>query len=75
MKTRYRAAGSVRGSCGHAHLSVVAAYKCAQKDQRDCASLPGGNAYSDRHVVRMDGQPLDEHEREQMYAYMDAHPS
>lgn len=46
--TYYEARGSVRGACGHKHQSEKAAHACAQKDQRDCARLPGGNSYSDR---------------------------
>jgi hypothetical protein len=51
----YEAVGSVRGGCGHAHRSPYAAHGCALEDRRACASLPGGNAYSDRLVRRSDG--------------------
>jgi hypothetical protein len=55
--TTYQADGSVRGSCGHNHKTAGAAWRCANRDQHDCGNL-GGGAYSDRAVVRSDGEPL-----------------
>lgn len=62
----YEARGSVRGSCGHKHRTIGAAHACAEKDRRDCAGLPGGNAYSDREVCRVDGAELDRSERAEL---------
>ncbi len=61
MKT-YHAIGSVRGSCGHQHRTIAAAYRCVMRDRNDCASLPGGHSYSDREAKRIDGQELNEAE-------------
>ena len=60
--TRYFCNGDVRSDCGHAHRSIGAALACLQRDQRACGGLPGGSSYSDRHVVRTDGEPLSEAE-------------
>ena len=57
MKTTYHAIGSVRGSCGHTHLTPESAARCAQRDSRACHRL-GGGAYSDRGVERIDGQAM-----------------
>ncbi len=46
----YTTWGSVRGDCGHAHKTVKKAMACLQRDRNDCASLPGGNCYSDREI-------------------------
>jgi hypothetical protein len=62
--------GSVRGSCGHAHRSLETACKCLRQDQRNCKSLGG---YSDRDVVRNDGQQLDDSEQEYVYYYLTDH--
>ncbi len=54
MKVRYTTVGSVRGTCGHNHLTVEAAARCGAKDDRGCA-VAGG--YSDREVVKLvDGE-------------------
>jgi len=50
MTKIYTTWGSVRGCCGHRHRTLKAAKRCLEKDQRACANLPGGNAYSDRHI-------------------------
>lgn len=57
MTTTYRAVGSVRGDCGHEHKTAGAAWDCVHRDSRRCAAL-GGCAYSDRVVVRSDGEEL-----------------
>ena len=59
MKRIYEATGSVRGSCGHRHVSLRAACRCAASDQRACHRL-GGGAYSDRTVVCVDGDLTDD---------------
>ena len=61
MKT-YHADGSVRGSCGHKHSTIGAAYQCVLRDRNSCAALPGGNSYSDREVCRTDDEALSENE-------------
>lgn len=63
-RIRYTTRGSVRGTCGHEHVTLRAAARCADRDQSDCASLPGGHSYSDRQVERTDGAPLSPDERE-----------
>lgn len=63
--TRYKAHGSVRGSCGHNHRSITTANACAERDASRCESL-GGGAYSDRRVVRCDGRSLDDDERAEL---------
>lgn len=55
--TMYTTRGSVRGTCGHKHKTIEAAVKCQTRDAVRCGSL-GGGAYSDRIVVRTDGEPL-----------------
>jgi len=47
---KYTTEGSVRGSCGHKHLSEEAALKCLMKDRKGCESQGG---YSDRKVVEI----------------------
>ena len=56
-KTTYTSSGNVRGDCGHQHRTIAAAAKCSQRDQAGCRSQGG---YSDREIVRGDGNPLDE---------------
>jgi hypothetical protein len=58
----YKAKGSVRGSCGHKHRSIGAALRCAQRDNRDCHRVGG---YSDRTVVRCDGEIMTEAEHDE----------
>jgi len=56
----YEARGSVRGACGHSHVTLRAAVACCEKDANGCASL-GGGAYSDRVVtLRTPGNGWDE---------------
>jgi hypothetical protein len=68
MTTTYTTEGSVRGNCGHAHQSVGAAERCRAKDQRSCA---GQGGYSDRSVVRADGEPLSDWEIEELNEEID----
>ena len=44
-KTRFVAAGNVRGCCSHLHLTWEAAQKCADRDHRGCKTQGG---YTDR---------------------------
>ncbi len=50
---RYEAYGSVRGACGHKHLTLEAAQKCADDDARAISrcypSKFPTHAYSDRY--------------------------
>ncbi len=55
MNITYTTDGSVRGTCGHKHRTVEAAYKCLEEDQQGCESQGG---YSDRHVEQTDGDDL-----------------
>jgi len=52
----YTTRGSVRGGCGHKHRTIETAVKCLRRDQADCRRAGG---YSDRCVVRSDGEPMD----------------
>ena len=58
--TTYTARGRVRGSCGHKHRSIRTAAICVRRDYVGCERQGG---YSDRTVVRTDGEDLsqDEH--------------
>jgi hypothetical protein len=49
--TRYTTSGRVRGCCGHRHLTIAAAHKCVERDQRNCWRQGG---HSDRHVAAVD---------------------
>jgi hypothetical protein len=64
MGKSYMCAGSVRGECGHAHLSIAMAMRCLYRDRRECRSL-GGGAYSDRSVMHTDGSRLTRAEYEE----------
>jgi hypothetical protein len=55
MSTYYITKGSVRGSCGHRHETIKAAYECMMKDH-DLYAQSGGR--SDRIIMA-----VDEHER------------
>ena len=72
-RVRYHASGSVRGSCGHQHRSIETAERCRRRDAAACASL-GGGAYSDRVVLRTDGEPLEEAELDLRLAYQGGAP-
>jgi hypothetical protein len=74
--TRYTTSGSMRGCCDHRHLTIAAARKCLERDQRASWRL-GGGCYSDRVVVAVDGtnphtggpytRPLDDDEIETLW--------
>lgn len=64
--TQYTAKGSIRGSCGHRHKHIHTAVQCAQVDQKDCSKVGG---YSDRTVVRCDGEPLTVEEWDEIQFY------
>lgn len=66
----YSAVGSVRGSCPHDHRTPLAAFKCAQRDNRSVKRGNGSSSYSDRTVVRSDGQPLTEREQDAIEAFV-----
>lgn len=51
----YSCVGNVRGECGHKHTSRLAALRCLNSDRRGCSKQGG---YSDRSVVRDDGEPM-----------------
>ena len=57
----YTCSGSVRGECGKKHRTIGAAVACCNRDNNACARHGG---YSDRHVCRVDGNPLNEEELE-----------
>lgn len=59
----YTTTGSVRGSCGHSHKSLETAAKCLRRDREGCCSQGG---YSDRSVVRIDGEPLTDDEQDEV---------
>ncbi len=59
--TTYTTEGSVRGCCGHKHRTIEAAIRCIKRDQAGCSSQGG---YSDRSVVRVDGEDLTDSEKE-----------
>ena len=62
--TTYTTRGSVRGCCGHAHESIETAAACLRGDHSGCASQGG---YSDRVIVRTDGEELSEGEYLEIY--------
>ncbi|MEQ8767227.1 MAG: hypothetical protein RL885_25175 [Planctomycetota bacterium] len=55
MTTTYTTTGSVGGSCDHAHRTLSGAIRCLERHQDGCASQGG---YSDRRIVRSDGQVM-----------------
>lgn len=63
-KTGYTTCGSVRGCCGHNHRTIETAQRCVDSDQAGCARQGG---YSDRSVVRRDGEELSESELDELY--------
>ena len=52
-KSGYYTQGSVRGRCKHTHRTIGAALACIARDMSGCVSQGG---YSDREVVRADGE-------------------
>ena len=59
----YTTNGEVCGDCGHKHKSLATARACLIKHVAEiqCGN-PGGRAYSDRVIVRCDGESLNEDE-------------
>lgn len=49
----YECIGSVCGGCGHRHRTLSGAVRCLQHSISGCASQGG---YSDRAIVRSDGE-------------------
>lgn len=62
----YQADGDVRGICGHKHRTIGAAARCVQADERDCECA---GVYSDRIVVRTDGNDLSEYELDMIHSF------
>jgi hypothetical protein len=60
--TTYTTEGSVCGPCGHNHRSIATANACANRHHSAIVRANGPSAYSDRQVVRTDGESLDEWE-------------
>lgn len=52
---RFTTWGSIRGDCGHLHLTRAGAEKCAARDRRLC-HMQGG--VSDRILRRIEGDSL-----------------
>jgi hypothetical protein len=63
MATKYTTRGSVRGCCGHTHRTIHGAQQCVNRDQAGCERQGG---YSDRHVVRLDGEELTQAESDEL---------
>lgn len=66
--TKYIASGSVRGDCGHRHSTISGAVRCCHADSVGCARQGG---YSDREVVREDGEAMDDAEIATLHAAYD----
>lgn len=66
--TTYTTKGNVRGCCGHKHRSLETAVKCLRDDQVGCGRQGG---YSDRQIVRTDGEDLTEDEHYAVDGIMD----
>lgn len=64
MTVTYTAVGSVRGSCGHAHRTAIAAHRCAVRDHHAVRVGRAAVPALDRVVVRSDGKRLSEREVE-----------
>ena len=71
-RKRYTTDGSVRGSCGHAHMTLGAAERCRARDEQACRAQ-GGRAYSDREVRGYTGRartrPLTDDEQADLCGY------
>lgn len=52
LRAGYITIGSVRGACPHVHRTLSAAEKCLARDRAGCDRHGG---YSDRRIVRVDG--------------------
>jgi hypothetical protein len=70
--TYYTTEGSVRGCCGHRHLTEDAADSCIRKDDRECKQACGPSAYSDRMTVREDEMRLTPREVIQLEQALDS---
>jgi len=57
----YTCRGSVRGECGIKHRNIMTAMSCCKRDGFYCEKQHG---YSDRRVIRLDGEPLSEEEHD-----------
>jgi len=57
----YTTRGDIRGTCGHAHQTIVDALKCVATDYLQCKTKVVG--YSDRFVERCDGRLLTKDEQ------------
>ncbi len=64
----YTTDGEIRGSCGHRHRSIETARECVSRDRRGCRRQGG---YSDRNVVRCDGEPMTEDEQDKAFGQDD----
>lgn len=53
--SKYTTNGPVRGRCGHEHRTIDTAFRCLAADQSSCRRAGG---YSDRCIVRTDGESL-----------------
>lgn len=60
MVVRYTTWGSVRGCCGHLHLTREGAEQCLARDRRSCRRQGG---VSDRTLRRIEGETLVEARR------------
>lgn len=56
----YTTKGDVRGCCDHKHRNLSTAVACLKKDRSGCKSVGG---YSDRKVVRCDGEKMSDDEQ------------
>gem|GEM_PF-6701875 len=56
----------MNGGGDHQHLTLRAAQACADKHSSAISRHNVGRAYSDRRVVRVDGQRLTEWERDEL---------
>jgi hypothetical protein len=65
--TTYTTRGSVRGCCGHKHRSIETAQKCVMADEAGCRRQGG---YSDRSVVRSDGEEMTRAEEQELEAFL-----
>lgn len=57
---RYTCIGDVRGACGVAHESALAAVACCERDARAVQAGHGAASCSDRRpLVTVDGRPVE----------------
>lgn len=52
----YTTEGAIRGTCGHRHKTLKAAWACITRDARDCRKARG---HTDRVVLHADGTDLE----------------